>query len=210
MRKVAKRRRPKKGRPTGLTKELHVAIVRKIEEVYFIEKAADLVGVPSSTVREWFERGLGNVEGRPKTPLFAAFAKDVTRARAEFVERRMRRIEAAGVGGYVTEETTETRRDGSVVKRVKYMGPDWRADGFLLERADRANFSRHSTQHIEGSLTVKHVDALALSLLGILRRYVPEDQLEAVGMEVGKAIDISLGTPRLQVKGPVQVEERAA
>jgi hypothetical protein len=99
----------------------------------------------------------------------------------------VKRIEQAGVGGYVVEHSTVTRRDGSIEERERVEPPDWRSDAWALERLDPGTFGQRRT--LDATLTLKHVDALADGLLGVIRQWGPTNRLEEIAAEIGRVIE---------------------
>jgi hypothetical protein len=123
-------------RPTKLTPAIHKAIVRAVSRGVPLERASALVQVDQYTVLEWIRRGEGR-EGRhrPQTKLYAQFACDIQKARAQDEARRVARINAAGQGGTVLYESTITYPDGRIEREVKHAAPQWQADAWHLERS---------------------------------------------------------------------------
>src|SRR5262249_13509368 len=148
-----------------------------------------LVGLAPATVQEWYRRGLGADPDRPSTPAFAAFAVDISRARAEAVRDRILRIEQAGKGGAVVSRRTITKRDGTAIAEETVASPQWTADAWAAERLDAEHWGRKDRREISAVVTVKHVDALLAAVLHLLKRYVPEDQLDGVIVELGRLTD---------------------
>lgn len=79
---LARRHNPK-GRKTRLTAELQEKICSHLRAGLTIETTAAIVGIGVQTFREWVARGLGTDINRSKTPLHAAFAAAIQKARAE-------------------------------------------------------------------------------------------------------------------------------
>jgi len=200
--KDASPRRARRGRPSGLTREIADALVEEVRKVGHLEPAADVVGVPAPTAREWFRRGNGELPGRAAIEPFASFAARIKKARAEALRERLERIADAGKGGAVVERIVRPRKDGSEEVVERYAPPQWTADAWTAERLDPERFGRKSQHTVDGTITVKHATAIAEVVLVILRRYVPVEQLEVVADEVGQLIDGALGAPRIALPVP--------
>jgi hypothetical protein len=109
--------------------------------------ACEADGVPRGTGFRWLQLG-ADPEG--KNPAYRAFREAVTRARAIDEERRVENIAAAGSGGFVLETVEITKPDGTVEKRERRMGPDWRADAWMLERTRPKDYGRRMVLAGEG------------------------------------------------------------
>jgi len=193
----------KTGRPSLLTHAVHSALLREVRLRGFLRPAAIALGLSPNTVEEWVRRGQGS-DSRPADPQYANFATDIARAREEGIGRRLKEVQQSAKGGAVVERVTETRPDGSVLKREKFQVPDWRAAAWYLERADPERYGSRRTMNVQGPLTVKHVDALADGVLRILRRFVPQEQREGVAVEVARVVDEALEHRRIQIPGPIR------
>ena len=79
---------------------------------------------------------------------FLEFLESSTRARARRTLESLARIEAGAEGGALLERTTTTRtsQSGATTTTVheRWTPPDWRADGWFLERRHPAQWSRHT------------------------------------------------------------------
>lgn len=122
-------------RKTKLTPAIQEAIVRAVSAGVPLVQAAALADVEERTVYEWLQRGIGALPGRAPSALYAQFAQNIQKARAEDEMRRIKRIEAAGNGGAIIYEKTTTYPDGRVVREVKHAEPQWTADAWHLERS---------------------------------------------------------------------------
>lgn len=73
------------GRRSGLTIDPEVAdnIAASVRAGAFDYLAAQAAGIAPATFREWMARGEGRDPDRPSTPEFAAFAAQISRAKAE-------------------------------------------------------------------------------------------------------------------------------
>ena len=161
------------GRPSTLTPELSAQIVALVGEIGALATAARCAGVPVRVAREWVARGLGNDPDRPCTPLYAAFAHGVEKARGEFVARRIRRIE-------------RTAEQGT-----------WTADAWAVERVDPDTWGRRDRVEVAATVTVAHVEALVTFVVGLVERYVPAERrdseladLAAVARSVDRTTDL--------------------
>src|SRR5205814_4770554 len=107
-------------------------------------------GVSHATVLEWHSRGESRDPDRPATRPYAEFAREVRSAQAEDQRRRLARITDAAKGGAVVFRKVTKKPNGTEVVEEKQASPDWRADAWLLERADPAHFGRRA---LEGDAT---------------------------------------------------------
>lgn len=101
------------GRPSAYTPELGARIVAAVARLGFISLAAELNGVSRATVHRWTQRG---EKGDPE---FADFAADVARAKAQFADLQLSRVDdAKWVLERVDKETFAAPR------RIEVSGPD--------------------------------------------------------------------------------------
>ena len=79
---------------------------------------------------------------------FLEFLESTERAAAKRTLESLARIEASAEGGAPVERTTTTRtaKDGTATTTVRerYTPPDWRADGWFLERRHPTDWSRRT------------------------------------------------------------------
>jgi hypothetical protein len=165
--------------------------------------AAPYAGISERAFVKWMERGfvekLARDEGETPDPaedVYVTFYEKILTARAQAGMRAMTSIQKAAVGGTITEETTTTMPDGTVVKTVKRQPPDWRAGAWYLERQYRPDFGKQAEVSITGAgggpVQVEHtvnVDDLAAKLQANLRAQAaitagPEDDGDVVEGEV--------------------------
>ena len=109
---------------------------------------------PGSLLTGFFP--IPGVPGRPHPPTshrlvqtpFLKFLKATTRAGAIRTLESLARIELGAQGGTLIEcvTTTRTAKDGTVTitVRERWTPPDWRADGWFLERRHPADWSRRT------------------------------------------------------------------
>lgn len=84
------------GTPRRLTQEVHQRIIEHIDQGNYPEVAAQLAGIPRRTFERWLHDGREDLEQGLEDSSVAALARDVERARAEVVARKVRRIQEAG------------------------------------------------------------------------------------------------------------------
>lgn len=85
------------GRPSQLTPEVHKGICTAIRTTKIpLSDAARSLGLSSATVSDWVKRGKHELAAREDT-IYARFARDVAKARAEGTKMLMARIAKAGV-----------------------------------------------------------------------------------------------------------------
>ena len=123
------------GRPTEYTPEIGKRICKEVAAGIPLTLAAGVVGIKADVVTSWYVRGCDNPKGT-----FAKFARNVERARALQVRRRVARITKAAVGGQVIQKTTITKANGEKTEREKLQAPQWQADKWLLEVTERELF----------------------------------------------------------------------
>lgn len=86
------------GRPTKLTPQLHLEIVKFIEAGNYIETAAAVAGVSPSTLRHWIRRGARQRDGP-----YRLFSEAVKRAEARAEASALVRIRQAGEKNWTAE-----------------------------------------------------------------------------------------------------------
>jgi len=105
---------PKAGRPTGQTRlelepKLYEELVKCVELCDSLEEAAASLGVSKSVAYEW--KAMGE-EQPPRSPLFAKFAEDIERARAEFALSMVRSVKVgAQTDPRIALKVLEARRE---------------------------------------------------------------------------------------------------
>ena len=120
----------------------------------------------ASILRRWRTTGRGVVSRYPSTasPLrYLQFLHASTRAGAVRTMESLARIEAGAQGGALIERTTTTRTAKGVATttvRERWTPPDWRADGWFLERRHPADWSRRTEFVLPDDEQVKEVDPL--------------------------------------------------
>ncbi len=159
------------GRPTTYTPEIGKAICKELANGLPFTMACGCAGVNEDTARGWEANGR-----ETQTGPFAAFSRNVERARAIAVRRRMKRITASAIGGATVAKSTRRHKDGSETETTKQTAPDWKADAWILERTERETFGQHRTVDIatrgELDLTVRNeINPTDLALLsGLLAK----------------------------------------
>jgi transposase-like protein len=135
------------GRRSKLTPETHEAIVKAVKAGASFENAAQAAGIDESTLYRWLRDG----ETEDASEVKRQFREDLYRAHAE-VEVRVvaASVMKSALGGYVIEETTVTKPDGTVETRVKRAPADGRVGLDLLARRDPARWARRSPVEISG------------------------------------------------------------
>lgn len=103
--------RPKKGRPTKLTRDMHDQIVDHVRQGNYIDTAAALCGVTRESITNWVRRGREAKHG-----VYREFFIAITRAQAETEMRLLALIDGQAAG-------------------------DWRAAAWRLERIRRSRYS---------------------------------------------------------------------
>jgi len=124
-------RRRTGGRRTKLTPETHDRIVNAVRAGATFNAAAGVAGIDESTLYRWLREA-----EQPNAPAWQRqFHQDLYRARDELEIRVVAgSVMKGALGGYVVEESTETRRDGTVVERKRYAPADARAGLEILAR----------------------------------------------------------------------------
>lgn len=79
------------GRPTKLTKELQETLIAAVRRTYYLETAADLVGIDRRTVQRWVKRGRKEPGG-----IYGSFCRALKIALAEKSAANIEAIENAG------------------------------------------------------------------------------------------------------------------
>lgn len=154
-------RRRTGGRRTKLTPETHERIITAVRAGATFDAAAGAAGVDQSTLYRWLREA-----EHPEAPAWKRqFRYDIYRARDELEIRIVAgSVMKGALGGYVLEETTETRRDGTVVERRRYAPADARSGLEILARRfhDRG-WGRQPTELAGpggGAIQVEHSAAL--------------------------------------------------
>ena len=121
---------------------------------------------------------------------YLQFSQATTRACARRTLESLARIEAGAEGGVLIERTTTTRtaKDGTATTTVRerWTPPDWRADGWFLERRHPAEWSRRTEVVLPDHEKAAEVDPL----VGVhdelrLARLARQERL-AAGSEEGR------------------------
>jgi 5-methylcytosine-specific restriction endonuclease McrA len=77
------------GRPSALTPSMHAIIIEAIAQGFSDSHACELVGVSHGMIGQWEKQGNDRDRQRPVQPHFAAFAIDLSRARAHAAEQKL-------------------------------------------------------------------------------------------------------------------------
>ena len=169
-------RKPGPGRQSKLTPAIHRAIVKAVATGMHPHRAAALVQISESTIKEWLARGEGRHSTRPAQALYRAFWHDIHRAVAEDERRRIARIDQAGKGGAVISRRTveKLNKAGEVVERVteeRTAPPDWQADSWHLERSQPDVWGRRERLDVRLSIekaAAKVAEETGLSVADVL------------------------------------------
>jgi len=207
------RRKPRIGRPTVLTPDTEKRILTALKTGAPLTAACAAAGITYATLNLWQHRAANaqdlkdNGQPIPERELpFLVFIEKANRARAEGLERRLRKVEEIAEGGFVTKRTERTyqSKSGPVTEvEESYAAPDWKALAWVLERSHREFFGREQRVELTGAnggpVEVSHseVDALAARI----RAHVA-GRLDAAAAGGGAAAAIGSGEPRT-------VEERS-
>lgn len=200
-------------RPTALTAEVSKTIIGGIRVGLPRKSAAALAGVAYDTMQEWIRRGKDTDSDRESSALYAEFAVEVEKARAEFQTRHLQNIHKHSTGFYVTDsagnrikERSRERVAGKVVGRDSETGaiivvgpggevledvhddifikPQWTASAWLLERTSPEEFGT-TRQVVEGRVQHEHT-------LNPVRRLPPArliSRLDAIRDRTQKALN---------------------
>lgn len=122
-------------RPTRLTPELIEKIACHLAAIGgSVGDAAEVCGEKAKTAEEWYKRGKGEDPNRKPTPLYAAFADAIARARAQHRARCKANMAAAAQGGQIISEKhvkveTPTKSGPKIteVHETRKTAPDWKA-----------------------------------------------------------------------------------
>lgn len=135
------------GRRSKLTPETHDAIVRAVRAGATFENAAQAAGIGETTLYRWLQEAEEDDAPEAKRE----FREDLFRARAEVEVRVLAgSVMKAAMGGYVIEETTITKPDGSVETRIKRAPADGRVGLDLLARRDPGRWARRNPVELSG------------------------------------------------------------
>jgi DNA-directed RNA polymerase beta' subunit len=131
-------------KPLLLTPTVHKHIVEAAAKGVPRRFFADLAGCTQRNVRLWLARGKKEKKG-----VYSSLYSAVKRAEASAVLDRVARIEAAAIGGFVTERTVITQNDGATRETEKMAKPEWTADAWMLERRYPEEFALQRKKDIE-------------------------------------------------------------
>ncbi len=109
------RARRRRGRPDTITEEIIAKFFKSFRTGLAIERCADVIGVPHTTLWDWLKRGREH-QRAGKNTLYAQFAADFTREDAELEQRLAAQVQLAGA-------------------------KDWHAPAWILERRYRDRWS---------------------------------------------------------------------
>jgi hypothetical protein len=124
-----------RGRPTRLTEAITLALCEKIKNTLPVDRACDLVGLPTTCCYEWIAKGEDGIEP------YTNFAVAVKKALAESHEFWV----------------------GVLRKSVGDRSTNPNAAFFVLERRDRDNWGRRDQFKVDQTLTkVSKIDAQEL------------------------------------------------
>jgi hypothetical protein len=108
-----------------------------------------MAGIGQRTLFQWLRYAR---VGGSRNKVYAAFSAALKKAEAQSIASRVKRIEAAGIGGLVERTTTvEEKADGSVIRKVveKECPGEWTADAWMLERRYPEEFALQRKKDIE-------------------------------------------------------------
>lgn len=165
------------GRPTRLTPEVFSEIVRGLEEGNFLEHVLDSVGVSKAAVASWRDRGeleLARIDkGEKEDPseaIFASFAIEVARAKAEATRSVVSAVRRSAEGGAVRARRYD---DHGNVTAEEFHPPNVAAQVFFLERTRPEDWGRtrvEVTGADGGPIMVSPVDEIRSRLDQIAQR----------------------------------------
>lgn len=126
-------------RPTKLTLELQEKIVAALRRGNYMETAAHLNGIGTSTLHSWLKRG--NESTAPK--LYREFLAAVNAAIAEAEDTDLTLIDAAARGW-------KTQRDsqGNIIREGR--GPNWKASAWRMERRHPRRWANRERLELTG------------------------------------------------------------
>ena len=115
-------------------------------------QCAHFAGCDTSAYTEWRQRGAMDLaDGRPTT-VFARLVLGLEKAKSDLIAASLLRIQQAGRGGALVEETTTSVKnaDGTVTTTTKrkVAQPQWQADAWMAERSQPQDFGR-TFQNVE-------------------------------------------------------------
>lgn len=147
------------GRPTKLTAALQREIISAIEGGMYQEDAVAAAGLGTTAFYEWKRRGDEELRRReegaepdPNETKYVKFAEALTPARAKAERKKVLIVDKVAEGGFVLAETTVTRPDGSVERKVTLAAPDAKAAGWWLERSFPKKWGRKDRiEHVGGT-----------------------------------------------------------
>jgi hypothetical protein len=161
------------GRPTKLTAGVQQQICQAVALGVSPTSAGAYLGIGKAVILEWLARGHGQDPHRRQTPLYAAFAEAVEKARASDELRRMGRLEQAARGGQVLSEKIVHYADGRTVTERQYTRPEWTADAWVLERTRPEQYGRRDRLAVQ--LSVEAMAAKVAAELGLQAEDVLEE-----------------------------------
>jgi hypothetical protein len=112
------------GRPTKLTPELAARVVKLIESGWWLEHAADEVGIVYRTLYAWIRDG----ESQEATPELAEFSQACTRARTRAERAKLKSAEDA-----------------------RSNGEDWKLETWQLERMNPKRYKPADKHEVTGA-----------------------------------------------------------
>ena len=114
--------------------------------------------------------------------------------------KRKVRIDRVAKGGQVLERRVVEH--GGMTETVEmFAAPDWRADAWSLERADRQAFGRATDRKDDATLHIRVAQQVVVTIVDVLRLYLPTESLATMADDVGKRLDRVLGTSLVAIPG---------
>jgi hypothetical protein len=139
---------------THITPELIDNICFAVSEGASYEIAATSVGVHPSTFITWLKRG-NSLMPKERTPLTEVFARRIAQATAQREILALTRLNTAGKGGAVIEETTLINPNGSKRITKKFTPPNVNADMWYLERKHPERWGKTEHKSVDITHTIK-------------------------------------------------------
>jgi hypothetical protein len=154
-------RRPRRGRPTKLTPEVHEKIVNAVRAGNYLEIAAEFAGVHRTTVFRW----LKDAEADDAPRALTQFRDAISRARAEAEVRVVGAVQRDMMGGQVLKETVRRLPDGTVETEREFARVNGRLALEFASRAFAGRWGRRAALEVTGAeggpVQVEHTHVIA-------------------------------------------------